>query len=471
MRRKAAFIAFICALAVLCSSCADDAAAPHAGAAIETIDPHAGQVLVSDGMGGTMWVTDYENLGRNEYDTECLGRDGQYITYESEEHIAMRGIDVSFYQGEIDWQAVAADGVEFAIIRAGYRGSTEGVLNVDERFEENYTGAISAGLRVGLYFFSQAINEEEARQEAQFVLSLLNGRELDLPVFFDWEHVTLEGEEIRTVDIDGTTLTDCCLAFCEEIEAAGLSAGVYYYRSLAYTYYELDRLEGLTHWMACAGSTPDYYYDFDIWQYSFEGSVAGIDADTDLNLWFIPREDVAGEEIVETGEFGEETRDDAYLTSAALLYESYLAQTGAESYSNLNLSDAQLLEIAQILEENGLCAIDAAQMRALPSDGAVSAFAQSYSQGVPAVLEIYELCYDGGYLLHRLERDESSATITLTRVAWDGDTPYVTYSEQYPITAFEVNASSLYYEYYMADNPEGGNHDGHIDTEMSFRLS
>ena len=91
------------------------------------------------------------------------------------------------HQGDIDWQAVRGAGVEFAILRVGYRGMTEGGLNVDATFQQNYQGAVDAGLQVGVYFFSQAVSQEEAREEADFVLQTLNGRELAYPVVFDWE--------------------------------------------------------------------------------------------------------------------------------------------------------------------------------------------------------------------------------------------------------------------------------------------
>lgn len=99
----------------------------------------------------------------------------------------MAGVDVSEHQGTIDWQQVKDAGFEYAILRVAYRGMTEGGLNVDSTFEQNYQGATAAGLKVGVYFFSQAITQEEAREEAQYVLDTLDGRELDYPVVFDWE--------------------------------------------------------------------------------------------------------------------------------------------------------------------------------------------------------------------------------------------------------------------------------------------
>lgn len=457
MKRRICLAAALCVFLAACASCAPDAAAPPgANEPVVTVDPHAGEVRVPDGAGGTMWVRDYEDLPRNEYNDGDFRRDGEYIDYESAEHTALRGIDVSFYQGEIDWQAVAADGVEFAVIRAGYRGSTEGLLNVDERFEENLTGAAAAGLRLGVYFFSQAVTEEEAREEARFVLELLDGRELDLPVFFDWEHVSVDGGA-RTDGLSGAELTDCCLAFCGEVMDAGYQAGVYYYRSLAYHNYELDRLEGLVTWLASAGETPEYYYDFDIWQYSFTGKVAGIEADTDLDLLLVPREQPTAPE------------DDG-CEETARLYEDIVARQGSEDYANAALSDEDLGSVVDVMSENGFCAIDAAQSRALSGAEEIYRFDEKCSRGEQAVLDVYEMCRDGGFVRHRLERGESSLTVTITRVAWSGKAPVVTRSDRYPVTRLEITENELHYEYYMADNPEGSSHDGHIDTEKTFRL-
>jgi GH25 family lysozyme M1 (1,4-beta-N-acetylmuramidase) len=248
----------------------------------EYIDPHAGMVLVADGRGGEMWVPLHEELPAANFSAEDFSADGSYIDYAG---IALRGIDVSEHQGEIDWQAVREDGVEFAIIRAGYRGYSEGLLYEDEFFRANIAGAQAAGLKVGVYFFSQAVNTAEAAEEADFLLGIIDGYALELPVFFDWELVAGVGET-RADKVDGQTVTDCCLAFSAVVESAGYRGGVYFYRSLGYYDYELDRLTDLVFWVGAPGDAPDFYYKHAIWQYSFTGAVGGIAGGTDLNLLF-----------------------------------------------------------------------------------------------------------------------------------------------------------------------------------------
>lgn len=268
--------------AVLLSLWACEAAASEP---TPTIDPHEGQVRVSDGAGGTMWVELYEGVSKSAYEPgDFYGEEG-YICFSGEGYTALRGIDVSFYQGKIDWDAVAADGVEFAIIRAGYRGYSQGGVFEDEMFRENVSGALEAGLRVGVYFFSQAVNTAEAEEEARFVLELIEGYDVTMPVIFDWENIG-NGETARTDNVSGRMLTDCALAFCGAVEAAGYEPGVYFYRRLGYYQYELDRLSGLTLWVSAPGQTPDFYYEHEMWQYSFTGQVEGIEGDTDLNLYF-----------------------------------------------------------------------------------------------------------------------------------------------------------------------------------------
>ena len=175
-------------------------------------------------------------------------------------------------------------GVRFAVMRVGGRYYGSGELYSDDRFIENLEEARAAGLRVGAYFFSQAISIEEAREEARYALELIGDRELDLPVFFDWERVV--DSDARTHTLDNETLTECAVAFCEEMKAAGFGPGVYVYNDTGYHGYDLSRLQDYMLWCAGVGSYPYFYYAHTVWQYSFRGSVPGINGDCDLNMMF-----------------------------------------------------------------------------------------------------------------------------------------------------------------------------------------
>lgn len=215
---------------------------------------------------------------KNEYDSEAFHYDGDFLRYSSD---CLVGIDVSVHQGVIDWQAVAESGVEFAVIRAGYRGSTVGELYEDEQFRYNLREARAAGIRVGVYFFSQALTIEEATEEAEYVCALLEGESLDLPIYFDWEFIGGRVENIYDVD-----LTACSVAFCEEVEAHGYSAGVYFNQEFGYWHLDLAMLEDYSLWLAEYNETPSFRYHFDCLQYSASGRVGGIETDVDLDLLF-----------------------------------------------------------------------------------------------------------------------------------------------------------------------------------------
>ena len=205
------------------------------------------------------------------------------VAYQRDGRRAKTGVDVSFYQKDIDWQAVAADGIDFAIIRLGYRGYTEGGLNMDQQFERNLQGALDAGLEVGVYFFSQAVTPQEAEEEADYILAALDGAALAYPIAFDWEPIT-SGHQARTEDVDGQTLTRCAAAFCARIQGAGYEAAVYFNQNQGYFSYDLRELTDYTLWLAEYDTAPDFYYCFDLWQYTHTGAVAGIEGDVDLNL-------------------------------------------------------------------------------------------------------------------------------------------------------------------------------------------
>ncbi|MBD5160841.1 MAG: glycoside hydrolase [Oscillibacter sp.] len=234
---------------------------------------------------GGKTLTPIEGMPLNPYDREAFGLDGKgRVTYEADGLRARTGVDVSTHQKEIDWQAAAEDGISFAILRLGRRGYTEGGLFLDETFEQNLQGALDAGLEVGVYFFSQAVTPEEAEEEADYVLRILDGRELALPVAFDWE--TISGDQARTDGMDGAAMTRCAAAFCKRIRDGGYRPAVYFNQTQGYLHYDLRELAEYALWLAEYDAVPDFYYHFDLWQYSHSGHVDGIEGDVDLDLAF-----------------------------------------------------------------------------------------------------------------------------------------------------------------------------------------
>ena len=198
---------------------------------------------------------------------------------------AAHGIDVSEWQADIDWEKVAADGIDFAIIRCGYRGYGAGKLLADKRFHENMEGAIAAGLDVGVYIYSQAISEEEAREEARFAVDMASGYDLTYPITFDWEYAG--AGDARTNDTSREALTSYAVAFCDEVESLGYTPCVYSYISLSYDNYDLAALNDYYMWMAIYYDKPEYYYHYDMCQYTSSGSVEGIEGRVDMNLSFV----------------------------------------------------------------------------------------------------------------------------------------------------------------------------------------
>lgn len=224
----------------------------------------------------------YEDLGINEYDLEAFSEVDGIISYPD----ARLGVDVSQYQGDIDWQAVSDSGVTFAIIRLGYRGyGAEGNILLDEKFHQNMEGAQSVGMDVGVYFFSQATSVWETTEEAYFVLEHLEGYELELPVVFDWEFIS-HSSIARTNGINGRSITLYNQVFRAELAAEGYDTMVYFNQNLGYLYLDLEELADVPFWLASYRSSPNFHYHFDIWQYTDTGEIDGIEGYVDLNLMF-----------------------------------------------------------------------------------------------------------------------------------------------------------------------------------------
>ena len=191
------------------------------------------------------------------------------------------GIDVSSWQGDINWAKVKRAGVEFAYIRVGYRGYVYGGLSLDPKFENNLKDAQKYGIKCGVYFYSVSANEDEAVKEAEFVLDALKGRSLQLPVYCDIEHV---GD--RVAGMTPAQRTNTALAFVNRIRAGGFSAGIYTYFNYYNNYLEGSKISNESIWIAYY--TENYERVKNIpyvaWQYTSKGSVDGISTRVDMNL-------------------------------------------------------------------------------------------------------------------------------------------------------------------------------------------
>ena len=193
-----------------------------------------------------------------------------------------RGIDVSKWNGNIDWAAVKNSGVQFVIIRCGYRGSSQGALIEDPTFKKNIKGAINAGLNVGVYFFTQAVNEVEAVEEASMVINLIKGYNITYPVYLDVEASNGRGDKIsasqRTANIK---------AFCGTIQNAGYKAGVYANRTWFTSHINTSSLTNYRIWLAQYAASVTYNATrYDMWQYTSKGKVTGISGNVDMNICY-----------------------------------------------------------------------------------------------------------------------------------------------------------------------------------------
>ena len=197
------------------------------------------------------------------------------------------GIDVSKWNGNIDWEAVKNSGINYVIIRCGYRGYTTGSLIEDPKFTANIKGAIAAGLKVGVYFFTQAIDEREAVEEASMVLSQIKNYKISYPVFLDVESSGASGGSGRADSIDKATRTAVCKAFCETIKNAGYNAGIYANKHWLETKINAGELSAYKIWLAQYASSPTYTGRYDLWQYRSTGRVSGISTDVDMDLSYL----------------------------------------------------------------------------------------------------------------------------------------------------------------------------------------
>lgn len=253
---------------------------------VEVLRPYYPDDIVVVSGGKFHFVPINRELQLNSYSDENLHilESGEYQYMENDQVISHKGIDVSRFQGKIDWNAVAQDGVEFAFIRVANRGYGTGKLVEDDTFEANLEGAMAAGIHVGVYIYSQAINEEEVLEEANLVLEKLAPYDVKCPIIFDVEKTAdSSGRMNQLTPEERTNLT---LLFCQTIEEAGYKPMIYHNVEMGSLMLDIETLEDYDKWLAYYNDDMYYPYEYKIWQYSDKGKVNGIGTEVDLNISF-----------------------------------------------------------------------------------------------------------------------------------------------------------------------------------------
>lgn len=255
---------------------------------LETLKPLYPEDIVVHSGGKYHFIPINRSLKQNGFDEANLNilETGEYQYMQDGQIISHKGIDVSRHQGAIDWNLVAQDGVEFAFIRVGNRGYGTGKMVEDERFDENMQGALAAGIKVGVYYYSQAITREEVLEEANFVLEKIKDYDIQCPVVYDVEKVS--GEPGRMNGISVEERTEFTRLFCETIKNAGYRPMIYHNTEMGALMLQLEPLEEYDKWFAAYSDKFYYPYEYKVWQYSQSGTVQGIQGAVDLNISFAP---------------------------------------------------------------------------------------------------------------------------------------------------------------------------------------
>jgi len=232
------------------------------------------------------WVLISPYLPKHEYDfTKLVCQSDIMKYYEDGKQVSYTGVDVSKYQDYIDFVKVKKAGVDYVMIRVGSRGYGSGQVVLDEYFSENLKRASDAGLLIGLYFSSQAISEDEAREEANILLENIGDYRIDYPIAFDMEFV--ENDTARIEALSRSEKTSIAKAFLETIEAAGYKTAIYGDKEWLIKEIDMSKLTAYDVWLAQEADIPDYPYKFTMWQYSKTGTIDGISGYANLNISFI----------------------------------------------------------------------------------------------------------------------------------------------------------------------------------------
>lgn len=241
--------------------------------------------LVELADGTTEWVVISPYLAKNSYDFTKLKESKGLKYMEDGKKVSFTGVDISKYQESVDFYQLKEAGIDYVMLRVGARGYSSGQIKIDENFAENIKKATEAGLDIGLYFYSQALTEAEAVEEANVVLQQIQGYTIKYPIAFDMEYVDNDTARVEKLSkADKTTITK---AFLDTIAGAGYRPMIYGDKEWLIKKIDLSKLETYDVWLSQEKDTPDYPYKYTMWQYSTTGKINGISGYADLNICFI----------------------------------------------------------------------------------------------------------------------------------------------------------------------------------------
>lgn len=228
-------------------------------------------------------------IAKNGYITENFEIENGFMAYKDENgnKISHLGLDLSYHDKSVDWDQLAASGVEFVMLRCGYRGYTEGGLIKDEKFDEYAAEANRVGIKLGVYFFTQSITVEEAEKEADFVLDLIKDYDISYPVALDSEQIEDPEARTNTAEISDDLRSEMAIAFCERIKEEGYYPMIYASENWMRRNMNLEMLNEYDFWAAQYQPQNDFLYDFTIWQYTDSGAVPGVSGAVDLDISMI----------------------------------------------------------------------------------------------------------------------------------------------------------------------------------------
>ena len=239
--------------------------------------------LVTYQDGSTEWVEINDKLAANSYDTaKFVYQNPQMKYYVNGKQASWFGVDISSKQGIVDFEKLKKAGVDFVMIKVGGRGYSSGNIVLDRSYKDYMNGAKNAGLGIGVYFYSQAVDKDEVCEEAETLLELIKDYPVKYPVVFDMESV--EGDMARTDALDVSTRTELARIFLKTIKAEGYTPMLYGDKEWLVTKLDLEKLQDYDVWLSQEADTPDYPYEYTMWQYNKSGTVSGISGTAGLNI-------------------------------------------------------------------------------------------------------------------------------------------------------------------------------------------